>query len=211
MRRFLVLAAALGALACAPALAGPRQLAELPNIDVNQRVVHAVPDDSAMKPAQPITIVPSDPRFVERAAPVPSARRARASHVSLTPATLDGPARIAGGAALSVSGQTVRLFGVRPPGQHDRCAQPAGGAAPCADAAQARLAARLGPGGHVACTMPPGQERDIGFLCRDAAGTDLGAMLVSEGLALADTASSFQYLAAQETARLAKRGMWSYR
>jgi len=192
--------------------------ADLPVVRVAEPEVHAVPADAELEVAPAISIQPSDGRAVERMAyapPPPAARakpRTRAAHaaaVETEPSMpIDGTASAIGGASLSVGGWPVRLFGVRPASAHDRCGT---GDASCAEAARTALAQRLAGNADVTCAMPPGQERDPAYVCHDAVGVDLGRMLVVEGLALADTSRSYQYLGDQDGARTTRQGLWRYR
>jgi endonuclease YncB( thermonuclease family) len=46
-------------------------------------------------------------------------------------------------------------------------------------------------------------------ICRDARGGDVGAVMVSTGMAVAYRRYSARYVAAEDEARLAARGIWS--
>ena len=131
--------------------------------------------------------------------------------VAIDPATLGGAARPVGGPGLSIAGRMVHLFGVRAPAARERCAPGDGAAAACSDAARAALMARLAANPSVTCAMPRGQGGDAGFVCRDSAGVDLGGLLVSQGLALVDRSSSYQYVGEEDAARASRRGLWRYR
>jgi len=209
-------------LASAPAPAPPAPKdpgADLPVVDVPQTPVHAVPDDAGAevapavsfrsRPPEPVAR-PSEP--VERTSfappPKPPRRSPRAESAVLEqPAPIGGKAKVADAAGLTVNGFPVRFFGVRSPSPSDRC----GGGASCDAAAERALAQRLAANPAVTCTVPPGQEGDRRYVCRDGTGVDLGRMLVVAGLALADTSRSYEYLNAQDNARLAREGLWRYR
>jgi endonuclease YncB( thermonuclease family) len=168
---------------------------DLPTVEVAQPSVHTI-DDNAALPVPTVTLHQKDGRVVvERGAP------AGAPAGSPVPA----PHPVSAG----VAGLPVHLFGVRPADPRDKCG--AGSLTACTDKARAALAARLGSAGNVKCTVPPGQRGDPGFVCRDAAGVDLGRLLVAQGLALADTTASYEYLGAQNEARQSHRGLWAYR
>ncbi len=193
-----------------PSPAAPPKSPDLPTITVGERPVHVVPEDRPT-PEVPITLETREGRVIGRSespAPLPASAPAPRT---LEARPLVGAATIAGGASLGVDGHTVRFFGVRAPGARDRCAAADGTAQPCIDIARAALAAQLKSNATVRCTMPPGQTRDPGFVCHDSAGADLGGFLVAEGLALADTTSSYQYFGAQGVARSFHRGLWRYR
>ncbi len=97
---------------------------------------------------------------------------------------------------------------MRPADARDRCGEDG---ASCGEAARAALAQRLAGNPGVTCALPPGQDGDPGYICHDSRGVDLGRLLVIEGLALADTTHSYQYLTAQDGARVAHQGLWRYR
>jgi endonuclease YncB( thermonuclease family) len=185
--------------------------ADLPSIEVAPRVAHTVPADSDMEPAPHVTMQQRDGRILaERATPLP-APPPRATRAATDPAALAGAARPISGPILSVAGRTVRLFGVRAADAREHCGPGGGVASSCIAAANAALAARLGGNAGVTCTMPSGQSGDPGFICHDAAGIDLGGLLVAQGLALVDRSSSYQYLGAEDAARISHQGLWRYR
>jgi endonuclease YncB( thermonuclease family) len=180
-----------------------RRLPDLPVIEVKPRPAHTVNDDALPPPARrelDIRRSPDGAAATRTAAASPRAAATAARHVS-------GLAQPTGATALQVAGAKLRLFGIRPPESRDRCAASAAGAA-CAERARALLAARTKGGGAVACDAP---GRPGAAICRDAQGVDLGGFLVSEGLALADPRESYDYVRAEESARVAKRGLWLYR
>src|ERR1700733_14331839 len=74
----------------APPPAAPA--ADLPSIEVQPHIVHAVPDDGDTLPAPPTTFH----ELVERSVPAP-APRSRATNVAINPGTLAGTARPGGG------------------------------------------------------------------------------------------------------------------
>ena len=199
--------------AAVPVVAPPADPnADLPSIEIAPRVARPVPGDSESEPAPHVTIERRDGRVIaERSTPVPQRPPPRASQAALDPGAIAGPARPVSGPILSVDGRTVRLFGVRPADAREHCGPGGGVAASCILAANAAIAARLGGNAGVTCTMPPGQRGDPAFICRDASGLDLGGMLVAQGLALVDTGSSYQYMSAQDAARVAHQGLWRYR
>ncbi len=197
--------------AAAPAVPEPPKDpgADLPVVQVTQPPVHAVPDNAGMEQAPAVSFRSLDGRPVERTAFAPPAPRTRSRSVALEPPLpFAGKAKAGDGASLSVDGRPVRLFGVRAPGPHDRCSD---GGANCGEAARTALAQRLAGNPGVTCVLPPGQEGDPAYVCHDSTGVDLGRLLVVEGLALADTARSYEYLGAQDGARSARQGLWRYR
>jgi endonuclease YncB( thermonuclease family) len=173
---------------------------DLPTVAIAQPSVHTI-DDNAVLPVPTVTLHQKDGRVVVHTATAEPTPSPRPASTAPAPASADTSA--------SVGGLPVHLFGVRPADPRDKCGS--GTVAACTDKARAALAARLGSAGNVKCTIPPGQRGDPGFVCRDAAGVDLGRLLVTQGLALADTSASYEYLGAQNEARQSRRGLWAYR
>jgi endonuclease YncB( thermonuclease family) len=183
--------------------------APLPTVEVDQRPVHAVPEGD-VAPAAPVTIKGRDGRETAlRAPPVPAHYRPSAPPVT----SVSGAARVVDVVSLNVLGRAIRLFGVRAPQPGDRCAAAEDSELqPCRDSGRAALEARLAANAQITCKMPPGQRAPVpAAVCRDAGGRDLGAMLVSEGFALADPAQSYDYFDAEAAARQLRRGLWRYR
>lgn len=127
------------------------------------------------------------------------------------PPVFSGRALALGGVGIEVAGLKVRLFGVRPPEDQDRCAGANGKPVSCASAVLAAMQQRLAGHSIVACRVPSGQSGEPGAICLDEEGTDLGRYLVIQGYALADVGQSYDYLPAEGAARTAKRGLWRYR
>jgi endonuclease YncB( thermonuclease family) len=171
---------------------------DLPTVDVAPHEIHTINENSAL-PIPTVTLHQKSGR-TETLAPMQTAA------ASPPPSR---PAPATSGAGFNVAGLPVHLFGVRPPDPRDRCGS--GKASSCTDSARNAVASRLGGAGHVRCTVPAGQRGDPGYVCRDGAGVDLGGLLVSQGLALADTSSSYDYIGAQNAARSSRRGLWAYR
>jgi len=204
---------------------------DLPTVAVAPPVVHAVPSDRDTKQfgvvtmsdrkGRTFTIVPAAPlpaaspepqRIASAVAPAkPSPPRPEVFAPVGRPAVFSGHARVVGPLTLNVEGQTVQLFGVAPAGPEDRCAGAKGTVKSCAAVAAAALTQKLAGHSIVACRVPPGQRGSIGAICLDEQGNDLGRFLVIEGLALADSNQSYDYLPAQGAARSAKRGLWYFR
>jgi endonuclease YncB( thermonuclease family) len=177
-----------------PTPVAAEQTPDLPTVAVAQPPVHTI-DDTAVLPIPTVTLHQKDGRVVvQKASPDPAPR----------PVSTSAAPKTAG-----VAGLPVHLFGVRPADPRDKCGN--GSLSACGDKARAALASRLGSAGNVKCTVPPGQRGDPGFVCHDASGIDLGRLLVAQGLALADTSASYDYLGAQNEARQSHRGLWAYR
>lgn len=203
---------------------------DLPTVAVAPPAVHVVPNDHDTKqfgtvtmsdrkgrtftvvPAAPMPASSSEPqRAVSVAAPArPSPPRPELFAPVGRPAVFSGHARVTGPLTLDVQGQTVQLFGVAPAAPDDHCAGTNGTVKPCAVVATAALTQKLAGHSIVACRVPPGQRGTIGAICLDEQGNDLGRFLVIEGLALADSNQSYDYLPAQGAARSAKRGLWYF-
>ena len=124
---------------------------------------------------------------------------------------VEGVGQAVGGTVLSVSGQNVRLFGVRSAQPGDQCSLGSGDNRSCGDVARDALAQRLQHYPNVSCHVPPGQRNAPAAVCTDNSGTDLGGFLVAEGYALADTGQSFDYAGAEGAAHTFRRGLWKYR
>jgi endonuclease YncB( thermonuclease family) len=194
---------------------------DLPTVAIDQLPVHMVPDADPAPPPH-VTLHDRDGEIMTpgrgdartASAAVPMVRAAPAAPAAAGGiARFGGAAHVGNGAMLDVAGRPVMLFGVRLPQPSDRC--DTGAAAPprdCAAAAQSALAQRLPPGAAVTCRIPPGQSRRVpAAVCLDSTGTDLGGFLVAQGLALADSAQSYEYTSAEGAARAQKRGLWRYR
>lgn len=190
----------------APAAPSP-SVADLPTVEVATHPIHAVPDSAT--PMMGVRVYNRAGKkiaaFGPAAAPLKAAARPAPSF------DLSGLARPAGATAIAVAGYPVKLFGVTVAGAQDRCGPPTSPLKNCAKAARAMLARRLRLYPKVSCRLPPDRRLGAGAICLDGSGTDLGGMLVSEGVALADTRQSNDYLGAQGVAQSFRRGLWLYR
>lgn len=111
------------------------------------------------------------------------------------------------GDTLMVGDQEVRLFGIDAPEYHQTCKRNGGSWACGADAAD--LLARLATGKQVFC-QSMGNDRYGRVLGRCVAGTtDLNRTMVANGYAVAYRRYSADYLSIEESARVAKRGIWA--
>ncbi len=213
----------------------PPAAPDLPTVDVAPHVVHTVPDEDTPAPkatifdrngreitsrnnnTPPPSYVPSPSPMPPNAATAPSSRgplilpQFAAKPAPPSAGNFSGAANASGGIALVVGGRPVALFGVRPPDARDRCGLGPGDARSCADVARDALAQRLQRNSNVNCRIPPGQRGNPAAICTDNSGTDLGSFLVNEGLALADTGSSYEYFGAEGVARSFRRGLWRNR
>jgi endonuclease YncB( thermonuclease family) len=192
-------------------------LPDLPVAEVSPRVTHEVPEHE-IPPTPHVTFQDIQGRALAHG----PASRSSPSQSAVTPsspptqsaalAPLTGAAQATGPVTLAVGGHAVRLFGVRPPVNGDRCAIGSAPAVPCAQMAQDTLAARLRTSPTVTCRLPPGGgAAEPGRICTDAKGTDLARLLVAEGLALADGGQTDDYTGAEGVARSFRKGLWLFR
>tara|TARA_R110002020_G_scaffold41276_7_gene121674 strand:+ start:2245 stop:2781 length:537 start_codon:yes stop_codon:yes gene_type:complete len=115
-----------------------------------------------------------------------------------------GAGRASDGDSFRLGEERVRLVGLDAPELAQTC-QAAGAARwPCGRVARDRMASLLAAGA-IDC-QPEGRDRYDRLLARCAlGGVDLGATLVSEGLAI----SAGAYFGEQNAARTARRGIWA--
>ena len=181
-------------------------LPPLTAVEVAQRPIHEVPDDPT--PPRP------DSTALDLSRPPPGWAGHHPSEGSTTaaPKQFTGAARVTGATSLMVGAIPVQLFGVKAPLPGDRC-ELGGTAMNCADLAKKRLGERLGASDQVNCRTPnPQPGMVVAFaICLDARGIDLGSYLMNEGLALADTGQSYDYVGAEGVARTLKHGLWKFR
>ena len=123
-----------------------------------------------------------------------------------TPA-ISGPAQVVDGDTLTVAGERIRLFGVDAPEARQMCerdGQPWRCGAEAGDALRGFLA-----GKPVSCTPLDRDRFGRVVACCAAAGQDVGAWLVSEGMAVAYTDFSWRYVPQELSARWNRRGLWA--
>lgn len=120
------------------------------------------------------------------------------------PAPIVGAARASDGDTLRIGDERIRLLGLDAPELDQTCGSASGDDWPCGQVAKARLAALI-KGAEVRCASE-GRDRYGRMLAHcDADGDDVGALLVDEGLAIADFPN---YATEEAAARRAKRGLW---
>lgn len=120
---------------------------------------------------------------------------------------ISGPAQAVDGDSLSLSGISVRLYGIDAPEYDQKCTR-GGEAWDCGKAAAAKLGELLARG-SVRC-----RQRDVDDYGRNVAvcsvnGTDLGRAMVEAGMALAFRRYSDAYVLDEARAREAARGIWA--
>jgi endonuclease YncB( thermonuclease family) len=126
---------------------------------------------------------------------------------SVAQVRITGRAKITDGDSFAIGTTEIRLFGVDAPEGRQPCTR-AGREWACGDAAAAELR-RLVGSRDVTCVAR--DEDDYGrtvAVCR-VGSTDLGAALVSAGLALAYRQYSGDYVDEESAARAARRGVWA--
>lgn len=122
-------------------------------------------------------------------------------------APISGTGRPIDGDSLKVGEQEVRLFGIDAPEFTQVCARN-GNPWACGTAAAAQLS-KLVLGRPVTC-VSMGKDRYGRILGRCSVGaTDLNRTMVATGYALAYRRYSTDYVSAEESAKVAKRGIWS--
>lgn len=129
-------------------------------------------------------------------------------HAALATGVISGAARIVDGDTIAIDGVKIRLEGIDAPESDQVCLDQQSTKWTCGIAARDRLAERIG-NRSIDCT-PAGSDKDYRTLavCR-LAGEDLNAWMVRQGWALAFVRYSKVYVAEEEEARSAKRGLWS--
>jgi endonuclease YncB( thermonuclease family) len=127
-----------------------------------------------------------------------------ASWFDPAPAALSGAARPGDGDSFHLGGDRVRLLGIDAPEYAQTCTGSDGHAWPCGRSARDRLAGLL-KGGAVQC-QPEGRDKyqRVLAVCQ-VAGTDIGRLMVAEGLAI----SSGRYAGEERAARSSRRGIWA--
>lgn len=118
---------------------------------------------------------------------------------------ISGHAGAVDGDTLRVRGVRVRLLGLDAPELAQTCTAADGSQWPCGEAARRQMVAVLADAGAVIC-HPHGHDRYGRVLARcQSASTDVGAAMVSAGLAVADG----DYVREEGLASAAKIGIWA--
>ncbi|RWR28889.1 thermonuclease family protein [Sinirhodobacter populi] len=124
--------------------------------------------------------------------------------------SVNGAVRVVDGDTLVVGGERVRLFGIDAPERAQTCQDARGRAWPCGSRATEAMKALVKPGG-VRCS---GTDRDqYGRLLARCfvGGRDIGEEMVAQGMAFAYRRYALDYVAAEEKAKQARRGIWQGR
>lgn len=146
---------------------------------------------------------------------IPGRRRLALLSLVATMLTTGARADVLEGAALALSGDTiklqseeVRLLGIDAPEAAQTCWDAAGQVWPCGEEAAAALSDKIA-GATVACKgMRRDREQRLIAVCR-IGEENLNAWLVTAGWALAYRSQSTAYVAAEEAAREAAIGLWA--
>ena len=121
---------------------------------------------------------------------------------------LRGRATVIDGDTLLIRGKVIGLRGIIAPRPTQTCQGARGRKYTCGQAATEALVVRIGSASLV-CTVGEDDAygRALSTCKRD--GEDLGAWLVSEGYAMADSTASNQYAPDQKQAWAKRRGLWA--
>ncbi|WP_343565490.1 thermonuclease family protein [Kiloniella sp. b19] len=124
--------------------------------------------------------------------------------------SLIGKARVVDGDTIIVSGERLRLMGFDAPESKQTCLSPVGIERPCGRKATEYLDLVLSTVDHQVACKTFGQDRYQRTLARCVIGDlYLGSWMVRSGHAVVWPRGDQWYLADQDDARLAKRGLWA--
>jgi endonuclease YncB( thermonuclease family) len=118
-----------------------------------------------------------------------------------------GVARANDGDSLTIGSTRIRLFGIDAPELGQSCKR-AGVAWSCGEEAADRLS-RLVTGREIRCNPVSTDQYDRLVARCSVVGTDVNRTMVASGFAVAFRKYSTDYVSAEESAKLAKRGIWS--
>jgi endonuclease YncB( thermonuclease family) len=194
-----------------PAAPAPPELPPLPQVQVATHSIREVPPEKNPPPpdSTQLDMTRPPPGYASSSS---GGYRPSVGPGASVPKQFQGPARVTAATSLTVGAIQVQLFGVKPPLPSDRC-ELAGTPTSCVELAKKRLLERFGRSDQVNCRTPnPQPGMVVAFaICLDANGIDLGSFLLNEGLALADTGQSYDYVGAEGVARTLKHGLWKFR
>lgn len=117
-------------------------------------------------------------------------------------------ARVIDGDTLAVGRARLRLQGIDAPEMEQRCERD-GVSYDCGVAARDALARILGDGALQCDSHGEDRYRRRLVRCRNAAGADIGAAMVAQGWALAYRRYATDYVAAENSARSRRKGLWA--
>jgi endonuclease YncB( thermonuclease family) len=122
-------------------------------------------------------------------------------------ADITGPVIVTDGDSIKIDGQRIRIHGIDAPEARQACTYTNGEEWPCGSVATAFMS-HLVANNLVTC-----EQRDVDRYGRivavcHAGATDVGKAMVYYGLALAYRRYSSDYVATEDGAREARRGMW---
>lgn len=123
------------------------------------------------------------------------------------PLVAAGAARVVDGDTLDLHGTRVRLFGIDAPEHDQHCARADGRGWACGAAAKQALE-RLVRGAEVRCEGSARDRYGRRLARCFAGGADIGAALVSGGMAWAYRRYALDYTAQEAAARAVGRGVW---
>lgn len=119
---------------------------------------------------------------------------------------VSGPARVVDGDTLVIGAQVIRVEGIDAPEDGQSCNRSNGGQWSCGAQATAALSALSAKGVRCAGSEFDAYKRLIASC--SAGNSDIGKAMVLDGMALAYRRYSTRYVADEEIARKASRGVW---
>ena len=120
---------------------------------------------------------------------------------------VSGPARVIDGDTLVIGSQVIRINGIDAPEDNQNCGDHDGGSWSCGASATAAL--RQLSAGRIQCEGDEFDTYQRLIATCSANKRDVGKAMVLDGMALAYRQYSTHYVADEEVAQRAKRGLWS--